>query len=207
MFGLRQFQNPVKLVFHHHTITNKPHNIKIHLKNLTKPVGHYTAPRRKITSIGGNLPLVAQFRVLCRPGLLTAQHSFLFLFLFPLFLPFLLSFLLSFPPFLLSYPPFLFSFPTPSPSPHSSSPCCSHGLILSSPLLLPTAYVSPLYRHGKEPYMLTHGMPCVTHMACHVSHTWLAMCHTGMPLPCIVTHGLPCVTTCFSMCHPHGSTG
>ena len=34
--------------------------------------------------------------------------------------------------------------------------------------------------------MLTHGMPCVTHMACHVSHmhafamhcdTWLAMCH------------------------------
>ena len=60
------------------------------------------------------------------------------------------------------------------------------------------------------PCMLTHGMPCVTHMACHVSHTWLAMCHThGLPcvthmachvsymhrpLPCIVTHGLPCVT-------------
>ena len=40
----------------------------------------------------------------------------------------------------------------------------------------------------------THGLPCVTHMACHVSHmhalamhcdTWLAMCHS---------HGSPCVT-------------
>ena len=58
--------------------------------------------------------------------------------------------------------------------------------------------------------MLTHGMPCVTHMACHVSHmhafamhcdTWLAMCHS---------HGSPCVThmarhvslTWLAMCRP-----
>ena len=190
VFGLGQSRNPVKLVFDHHTIRNKPHNIQISPENRTRPVGHYTTSRRKITSVGGNLPLVAQFRVLFRPGLLTAEHSFLFLFLSPLFLPFLLSFLLSFPPFLLSFPP-------PSPSLPFSSPCCSHRLILSSPLLLPTAHVSPLYRHGKEPCMLTHGLPCVTHMTCHVSHmhafamhcdTWFAMYHTW-----------------FSMCHPHGS--
>ena len=32
--------------------------------------------------------------------------------------------------------------------------------------------------------MLTHGLPFVTHMACHVSPTWFATCHP---------HGLPCV--------------
>ena len=48
-----------------------------------------------------------------------------------------------------------------------------------------------------------HGMPCVTHMACHVSRTWHAMCHA---------HGMPCVThmachvsrTWHAMCHTHG---
>ena len=44
--------------------------------------------------------------------------------------------------------------------------------------------------------MLTHAMPCVPHMACHVSHmhafsmhydTWLAMCHY------MACHGSPCV--------------
>ena len=78
--------------------------------NLTKPVGHYTTPRCKITRVGGNLPLVAQFWVFCRSGLLITQHSFLFLFLFPLFLPFLLLFssflFLSF-----SFPFLPFSFP------------------------------------------------------------------------------------------------
>ena len=83
----------------------------IHPENQTKLVGHYTAPRRKITKLRENLPLVEHFRILCRPGLLTAQHSFLFLFLFFLFSsPFFFSFLLS---FLLSFPPFLF-FPPPS---------------------------------------------------------------------------------------------
>ena len=198
----RTVPKPIKLVFDHHKITNKPHNIQIRLENRTKPVSHYTTPRRKITSVGGNLPLVAQFRVLCSPGLLTAQHSFLFLFIFPLFLPFffpfLLSFLISFPPFLLSFLPFLFSFPPPSPSLPSSSPCCSHRLILSSLLLLPTDHVSPLYRHGKEPCMLTQGMPCVTHMASHVSHTC-------KPLPGIVTHGLSCVTHMACHVSPHCS--
>ena len=60
--------------------------------NRTKPVGHYMAPRRKITRVGGNLPLIAQFRVFCHLGLLTARCSFLFLFLFPLFFIFLLLF-------------------------------------------------------------------------------------------------------------------
>ena len=109
VFGLGQSRNPVKLVFNHHTITNKPHNKTIGLKNRMKLVGHYTAPRRKITSVGGNLPLVAQFWVLCRPGLLTVQHSFLFLFLFPLFHPFLLLFSSFLSPFLSSLPPFLSS--------------------------------------------------------------------------------------------------
>ena len=44
--------------------------------------------------------------------------------------------------------------------------------------------------------MLTHGLPCVTHMACHVSHM-----HA---LPCIVTHGLPCVTHMAFHVAPHG---
>ena len=114
VFGLVQFRNPVKLVFDHHTITNKPHNIQIHPENRTKPVGHYMASRRKITSAGGNLPLVAQFRVLCSLGLLTAEHSFLFLFLCHACMPF---------------------------------PC-----------------------------IVTHGLPCVTHMVGHMSSTWLAMC-------------------------------
>ena len=124
IFCFGQSQNPMKLVFDHHTITNKPHNIQIRLENRMKLVGHYTAPELKITRLGGNLPLVAQFRVLFRSGLLIAQHSFLFLFLFPLFLPFLLLFssflIFYFPPFLLSFPPFLFSFPPPSLFPSSS---------------------------------------------------------------------------------------
>ena len=46
----------------------------------------------------------------------------------------------------------------------------------------------PIYILLHVPCMLTHGMPCVTHMACHVSHM-------HRPLPCIVTHGhgSPCV--------------
>ena len=114
VLGLGQSRNPMKPVFDYHTITNKPHNIQICPENRTKPLGHYTAPKRKITRVGENLPLVAQFRVLCRLGLLTAQHSFLFLFLFPLFLPFFFSsFLLSFPFLFLPFSsPFLpFSFP------------------------------------------------------------------------------------------------
>ena len=48
--------------------------------------------------------------------------------------------------------------------------------------------------------MLTHGMPCVTHMACHVSHmyvfamhcdTWLAMCHHMVRY--VSPHGSLCV--------------
>ena len=190
MFNFGQSQNPMKPVFDHHTITNEPHNIQIRPKNRTKLVGHYTAPRRKITRVGGNLPLVAQFRVLCRSSLLTTQHFFLFLFLFPLFLPFLLLFssflFFSFPPFILSFP-FLSSlslFPSPSFS-----------------LLLPrTKACCPLactYSPCEAPYIDFKG-------AMHVD-TWHAMCHTCMPLPCIVTHGLPCVTTWFAMCHPHGS--
>ena len=97
MFNFGHSQNSMKPVFDHHTITNKPHNIQIRPENRTKPVGHYTTPRRKITRVGGNLPLVEQFWVLPHPGLLTVRHSFLFLFPFPLFLFFFfLSFLLSF---------------------------------------------------------------------------------------------------------------
>ena len=108
IFSFGQSQNPMKPVFDHHTITNKP---QIRPENRTKPVGHYTAPRHKITRVGGNLPLIAQFRVLCSLGLLTVLHFFLFLFLFLLFLLFLLSFsFLCLPfssPFLPSYFPFL----------------------------------------------------------------------------------------------------
>ena len=115
VFGLGQSRNPLKLVFDHHTITNKSHNIQILSENRTKLVGHYTAaPRRKITRVGGNLPLVVQFWVLCRLGLLTARHSFLFLFPFPLFLFLFLSFLLSFSflflTFSSSFLPFSFPF-------------------------------------------------------------------------------------------------
>ena len=127
----------MKLVLDDYTITNKPHNIQIRPKNRTKPVGHHTAPRRKITRVGGNLPLVAQFRVLHRPGLLTARHSFLFLFPFPLFLlffPLFSSFLFfSFPPFLLSFPPFLFLLSFLSLFPSSSFSLLSHGLKLATP--------------------------------------------------------------------------
>ena len=137
------------------------------------------APRRKITKVGGNLPFVVQFWVLCCPDLLTTQHSFLFLFLFPLFLPFLLLFssflFFSFPPFLFPFPPFLFSLPPPSP-------CCS-------PLAMNKSAVAPYIAFKGS----MHGMPCVTRIACHVSHmhafamhcdTWLAICHP---------HGSPCV--------------
>ena len=145
MFCFGQSQNPMKLVFDHHTITNKPHNIQIRPKNRMKPIGHYTAPRHKITRVGGNLPFVAQFRVLCHPGLLTAQHCFLFLLLFPLFLPFLLlfssfiffyfpPFLLSFPPFLIFFPPFLFSLP---PSSLCCSPLACTNKLATTPLYRP----------------------------------------------------------------------
>ena len=112
VFSLGQSRNPVKLVFDHHTITNKPHNIQIRSENRTKPVGHYTAPRHKITIVRGNLPLVAQFRVLCILGLLTARHSFLFFFhfFFPLFLLFLLSFSFLFLPFSSPFLPSSFPF-------------------------------------------------------------------------------------------------
>ena len=191
MFYFGQSQNPMKPVFDHHAITNKPHNIQIRSKNRTKPVGHYTAPRRKITRVGGNLPLVAQFRVLCRPGLLTAQHSFIFFFLFPLFLPFLLLFssffFFSFPPFLLSFTPFLFSLPPPSP-------CCSHRLKLAAPPPPPPPHKlnlsSPIYSSQSVMHVDTW------HAFAMHCDTWLAMCHS---------HGLPCVTTWFAMCHPHGS--
>ena len=128
------------------------------------------APRRKITKVGGNLLLVAQFRVLCRLGLLTMRHSFLFLsssFFFFLFLLFSsLSVLLS-----------------------------SISLFLSSLSLFPSSSFSLLlYRLNWNPiyigfksdihvdtwhamcHTLTHGFPCVTHMVRHVSSTWLAMC-------------------------------
>ena len=137
MFDLGQSQNPVKLVFDHHTIPNKPHHNQIRPENRTKLVGHYMAPRRKITRVGGNLPLVGQFRVLCRPGLLTAQHSFLFLFLFPLFLPFPLLFSSFFSPLFSSLPPSLSSLSLILSSSFSSSlpppPYCSHGLKLLPP--------------------------------------------------------------------------
>ena len=109
MFGFGQSQNPMTPIFDHHTITNEPHNKQICPENMTKPVGHYTAPRRKITRVGGNLPLVAQFRVLRRPGLLTVRHSFLFPFPFPFFLFFFSS--IFFFPFLFfsSLSPFLSS--------------------------------------------------------------------------------------------------
>ena len=102
------------------------------------------ATRRKITRIGGNLRLVAQFLVLFRSILLTVKHSFLFLFLFPLFLPFILLFSSFLSPFLSSLS--LLSFP----------------------------------------------------------HTWLAMCHTCMPLSFIVTHDLPCITHITCHVSPHG---
>ena len=91
MLCFKQSQNLMKPVFDHHTITNKQHNIQIRPENQTKPVGHYMAPKRKITRVGGNLPLVAQFQVLLRLGVLTARHSLLFLFPFPLFLFFFSS--------------------------------------------------------------------------------------------------------------------
>ena len=123
-----------------------------------------------------------QFRVLCRPGLLIEQHSFLFLFLFPLFLPFLLfsSFIFfSFPPFLLSFPPFLFSFLPPSLFPSSSfSLWLSPRTEIELSLLLQISHVKPPYIGFKR--------------AMHVD-TWHAICHICMPFPCIVTHGLPCV--------------
>ena len=108
--------------------------------------------------------------------------SFLFLSFFSFsFLFFLFShfFLFSFP--FLSFPPFLFSFPT-----------------------LPSFYEHlHLYMHAFL-WILTHGLPCVTHMAFHVSLTWISMCHS---------HGFPCVThmafhvsymhvdTWLAMCH------
>ena len=153
-----------------------------------KPVGHYTAPRRKITRVGENLPLVAQFRVLCRPGLLTAQHFFLFLFLFLLFLLFLLLFYSLLSPFLSSLSHFLSSLPfLPFSSPFLLSLFPFPLLLLVAPmdrsllphLLLRTAHVKP-------PYIGFKGAMYVD--------TWHAMCHTCMPFPCIVTHGLPCVT-------------
>ena len=92
------------------------------------------APMRKITGVGGNLPLVAQSQVLCHPVLLPARRwfrlpssfpffllSFIFSSSFPFFFsscfsPILISFSLSqhtlstlafffFPPFSSFYPP------------------------------------------------------------------------------------------------------
>ena len=201
MFIFGQSRNPMKLVFDHHTITNKPHNIQIRSS---------VAPRCKITKVRGNLPLVAQFRVLCRPGLLTVQHSLLSLFPFPLFLFFLPPFsslfffpFLFFPPFLSSFfLPFLFSLPS----------------FLHS--LPPFSYTTPHELNWNPTYIgfksdmhvdTWHAM-CHTHgyMACHVSHmhafamhcdTWISMCHS---------HGFPCVTnivrhvssTWLAMCRP-----
>ena len=121
------------------------------------------APKRKITKVGGNLPLVAQFRVLCCLGLLTMRHSFFssFFFLYSSFFfsSFLLSFLFSFPPFLFSFTPFLFSLPPP--------PCCSpHELNLSSHI---------------------YSSQSAMHMVRHVSPTWFVMCHPHGS-PCVARH-------------------
>ena len=122
--------------------------------NIPQIDGLSTDPRdrgvTKITGVGGNLPPVAQFRVLCHPDMLIARRSFLFLFPFPLFLFFLPHFsslflfpFIFFPPFLFSFSLFLFSF------------------------LLPRL---------SEQLHVTHGLLCVTHMVHHVSPTWLVMC-------------------------------
>ena len=180
----------MKPIFDHHTITNKPHKIQIRLENRMKPVGHYTALRHKIIRVGGNLPLVAQFRVLCRPGLLTTQHFFLFLFLFPLCLPFLLLF----SSFLSSLSLLLSSL---SLFPSSSSLLLPPRIEIELPQKMNW---NPLFigfkraMHDDTWHAIchTHGLPCATHMACHVSYM-------HRPLPCNVTHGLPCVT--HMVCH------
>ena len=64
------------------------------------------ALRHKITGVGGNLPLVVQFRVLCSPILLLAQRWFWFPSSFAFFLLSFLSlfFLIFFSSFLLAFP-------------------------------------------------------------------------------------------------------
>ena len=156
MFDFGQSQNLMKSVFDHHKQTTKHTNS---FGNRTKPIDHYTALRRKITRVGGNLPIRAQFRVLCRSGLLTAQHSFLFLFLFPLFIPFLFLFssflFFSFPPFLLSFLPL--------------------SLFLSSLYLFPSSSYFLLFPRTES---CSHSYSFQECHAYHVSHIWLSMCPT-----------------------------
>ena len=139
------------------------------------------APRRKITEVGGNLPLVAQFRVLCRPILLTARHSFLFFFPFPLFFFFLPHFSsLFFFPFLF-FPQFSLFLSSLSLFPSS----LSLFLLFSFPPP-PSFFYELIYLFNLNlPCKGTYGLPCVTPMACHVSLTWISMFHS---------HGLPCIT-------------
>ena len=156
------------------------------------------APRRKITRIGGNLPLVAQFRFLCCPGLLTMQHSFLFLFLFPLSFPPISSSLFFFPfLFFSSLSPFLSSIFFPSSS-FSSMP---YKLNWSTPFIAFKGAMHVDTWHARHAMCHSHGSPCVTHMVRRVSPTWFAVCHP---------HGSPCVThmvlrvssTWLAMCCP-----
>ena len=119
---------------------------------------------------------------------------------FPLssFLSFSFPFLFLFSLFLLSFP-FLSLF-----SPFLSRISLTQTYL---PFML-NSHLSPLCMN------LTHGLPCVTHMACitcHVSLTWHvlhAMCPTCVTMtqvlmPC-VTHDtctMPCVTWHVSSCH------
>ena len=115
------------------------------------------APRRKITKVGGNLPLVAQFRVLRRPSLLTTRHSFLFLFPFPLLLFFFLFFLLF-----SSFLPFSFPFLLPPPFLRI---VCNLFILLAPSMQVDTWLSMCLVKTCKW----THGLPCVTPKAYHVS--------------------------------------
>ena len=129
--------------------------------------------RRKPTSCSGVLGSLPSGSTHCA----TLLPFPLFLFFLPHFSSILCFPFLFFPPFLFSFhflffPPFLFSFPTP--------PSFSYELFVTSHL-----YKIPI------PCKLTLGLPRVTHIACHVSYTWHAMC---LVKTCIVTHGLPCVT-------------
>ena len=116
-----------------------------------------------------------QFRVLHCPGLLTRRHSFLFLFPFPLFI----FFLPHFSSFLLS-----------SLSIFLSSLSLFLSLFVSSPpLLLRTSH---LYMHAFA-CILTHGFPCVTHMACNVSYMHL---HACLHMACHVSPNTRCLEKC-----------
>ena len=132
------------------------------------------------------------------------QNSFLFLFLFPLFLPFLLLFsfflFFSFLPFSFPFLPFSSSF-LPFSFPFLlilfvAPPCIEFFVPPRTEFAAPPPPPSNLIFIGLNMAMLddtwhamchTHGLPCATHMACHVSYM-------HRPFPCNVTHGLPCVT-------------